>query len=484
MSDWISKHEAAEVLGRHPDTVCKMARGDAALPDGVAEIAHNGGRGPHSLWRIVWADDTESGASPEDDRDRSSERGPSGFVERDGYVYDRDRDLYIISVPSMRGPYMGQGDFVRALRRKYTGGATVAECAREFEIARQTMVELLHALAITHSSGQFTDEEVESRAEEDLVRDEIQAKRKKVELAAERADWRRIKRDAAQVGRIRQIVAGALAEVEFDHPVIPKIKAPHKRCAVVVGCSDWHIGKRSAGKDHTLADQVAEIERHIDAVVASATQTWGAPERFILAMAGDLLHADTMGQTTTRGTPQGPQSVGSQRMALREAIRLPARLADRLATVAPVEIHVVPGNHDEYGATAAGLAWCERYRGSKRVSVVMPEASCRRVVAHEDVPILITHGDKEPTRDLPLILAREMPAGCRLDHGLVIHGHLHRNSRALEGDRKGVQVVCLRSPASPDDWLAEKGYIGSQRGSTLLRVEPGRGLGGVEYVRG
>lgn len=470
MDDWLTVDEAATALGVSVQAVGKMARGLRSMPEGVTEIEHNGGRGPHSLWRIH-----RSTSKP------AAEPSASGLVERDGYVYDGDRDLYIVNVPSMRGPYMAQGDTVRALRRKYTGGATVAECAMEFELSRQTMVELLHALAITHSSGQFTDEEIESRDAEDLTRDAIQSKRKKVELAAERADWRRIKRDAALVGRQRQIVEGALAELRFDPPVIPRIKVQPKRCAVLVGTSDWHIGKRTAGQDHTLAEQVADLDRHVDEIVAAASQTWGAPEKFICVIGSDLLHSDTMDQTTTRGTNQGPQSVGSTRMALVEAIRLKARLIDSLATVAHVEAHVVAGNHDRLTSYAVGLALAQRYHSARRVSIVMPECPDRRVAAYEDVPVMITHGDQESHRELPLLLAREMPAGCRLDLGLIVHGHLHRNSRS-ETDAKGVQIVCLRSPAKPDDWHASKGYTGAARGTTLLRLEPGLGLRGVEYV--
>ena len=157
------------------------------------------------------------------------------------------------------------------------------------------------------------------------------------------------------------------------------------------------------------------------------------------------------------------------------------RAVSSLLSVGEVTVVVVPGNHDRLSAYTLGTALELRWR--KVARFVVPHDDCdRQTIAYCDVPIMMTHGDQERPADLPLLLAREMPRGCDLRRGVIVSGHLHRNARAEE-DKTGVQLVTLRSPACADDWHAAKGYVGAQRGTTLLRIDPGVGLGGVEYVR-
>ena len=480
MNDWLTREEAGKALGVHPATVNKMARRGTNLPKGVTEIEHNGGRGPHSLWRIVWESDTDSGTSGEDDQGRPS---ASGIVDMGTYhiVHDDEGERYVFGLPSHGRPFVRSREWVERVWRRYTDGAQINEVAREFGIDRQTFVDLKQALGLTKTSGPFTDQELNERDEEELVDDALRAKERRILTRAEAASWRATKRDADLVHRQREWVRDVVAEVEWSPPRVPNLAARRRDHAVLVGLSDWHVGKRSAGGDHTLASQVEGLTRHLDDVCDRALSVWGTPHRAIVMMGSDLLHVDTMDQTTTRGTPQGAQSVGSSRQAWRAALRLMDRAVQSLASACDVTVVVVPGNHDRLSAYTLGTALELRWDGLADFHV--PHDDCdRQIVPYCDVPIMMTHGDQERPADLPLLLAREMPRGCDLRRGVIVSGHLHRNARAEE-DKTGVQLVTLRSPACADDWHAAKGYVGAQRGTTLLRIDPGVGLGGVEYVR-
>lgn len=475
MTDWLTTPQVADLLGVHQETVGKMARRGRKFPPGVSEIQHNGGRGRHSRWRVVWGDGHES--------PNAADERPSGIVDMGAYhiVQDDEGERYVFGLPSHGRPFVRSREWVERVWRRYTDGAQINEVSREFGIDRQTFVDLKQALGLTKTSGPFTDQELGERDEDELVDDALRAKERRILTKAEAAAWRATKRDAALVHRQREWVRDVVADVNWTPARVPNIRVRRRDHAVVVGLSDWHIGKRTVGEDHTLAAQVDNLTAHLDRVCDRAASTWGPAYRYIVMMGSDLMHVDTMDQTTTRGTPQGAQSVGSSRQAWRAGMRLMDRAVSSLLSVGDVTVVVVPGNHDRLSAYTIGSAI--ELRHGKRARFFVPhDDRDRQVIPYCDVPIMFTHGDQEKTSDLPLLLARNLPRGCDLRRGVIVAGHLHRSARAEE-DKTGVQLVTLRSPASADDWHEAKGYTGAQRGTTLLRIDPGVGLGGVEYVR-
>jgi hypothetical protein len=63
----------------------------------------------------------------------------------------------------------------------------------------------------------------------------------------------------------------------------------------------------------------------------------------------------------------------------------------------------------------------------------------------------------------------------------LFHGHYHK--RALRQDVVGgFDVVCLASPAGPDDWHHEMGFEGGAKAITLAVIAPS-GLTALEWVR-
>jgi predicted phosphodiesterase len=229
------------------------------------------------------------------------------------------------------------------------------------------------------------------------------------------------------------------------------------------------VGKRTAGRDHTLASQVGHLRGLLARIPGDVTATWGqAPARWIVIVGSDLLHADTYGQTTTSGTPQGAQSVGSTAQALRAAIELLAELVDQLAVSAPVLAVHVPGNHDRVLGHAVACALEQRYRNEPLVTVDAGEAP-HRVIGIGRVPLMLHHGDGADASRAAATLRREAPAECDIRHAMIAHGHLHRR-RAAWSDDHGTLTICMSSPATADDWHAVKHYTGSRQAIGVWRI--------------
>lgn len=466
---WMLLTDAATELGIAPDSVRRRAQ---------KEGWPLRGRGVH---REVDVPDDVAVCDDEDAPEivAPTQSPPDGMVDKGAYIYDADRALYIVHLPSHSRPFVRSEEWVRALWRKYTSGAQINETCREFEVDRQTFTELKRALSLTKTSAPWTDEEVERGEDDDLIGDALERRKRELLTRVERTEWRQIKRDAETHRANREWVREELRRVEWFAPSVPLMRVEPSPHVTLVGASDWHIGKRTHGKDHTLAQQVDELRDYVRAVAGAAIDL-GVPDRFVVPVGSDLVHTDTMGQTTTRGTPQGPQSVGTTRGAASAAIAIMGALIDALSHCAPVEVRWVRGNHDELVSFLVALALRERYTHSECV-VCTIEDTPRQYIRVGDVPIMLTHGDQERPAQLPLLMAREMPKGCDLSKGIVVHGHLHRSAHTHE-DHSGVQRVCLRSPARPDDWHAQRGYVGAVPGTSLLVIDPDIGLRGIWYA--
>lgn len=438
-------------------------------------------------WRQYWiGDGPPPGAHREDlgdqlDAPPALKHSPvEGWVEREGYVYDGRRDMYILTLPSHRRPFVLDGARLRQIWRRYAGDkANVDEICRDFGFDRQTFLDLKRALALTKTRAPFTDEELDALGEEDLVADVLRAKEQRVMARAQASNWRRIERLAHNRQWLRETVRAALTDLVGPVELPPPVGEPEE-VAVVVGWSDLHVGKRAAGSSVGLDVQLARLRALAADVVARVAAL--SPSRVIVACTGDLVHSDTQSQTTTKGTPQGPQSEGSTSMALRGACELTAGLIFKLSEVAPtVEVVVVPGNHDELLSRAVGFYLEAAFDGSSRVIIDADERRRRKWSRWREVPICFFHGDKLKGDRLAALPGRECPVGADPRRAVLFHGHYHK--RALRQDVVGgFDVVCLASPAGPDDWHHEHGFEGGAKAITLAVIAPS-GLTALEWVR-
>jgi hypothetical protein len=248
------------------------------------------------------------------------------------------------------------------------------------------------------------------------------------------------------------------------YPKLPKVTDPH---LLEVSVFDVHFGKYAwkpeSGDNYDL--KIAESV-YLDAVKELARKSASHPiERILFPVGQDFLHIDNVQGTTTGGTPQDSDSryakiFESATMACVQAI-------DYLATLAPVKVIWVPGNHDRtasYHVASNLAAW---YRLNSRVTVDRSPTN-RKYEAYGPVVLGFTHGDQERHADLPAIMlheARELMAKART---LEIHlGHLHKakETRHVNTDTHagGTRVRILPSLSGTDAWHYSKGYVGSMR---------------------
>jgi hypothetical protein len=267
------------------------------------------------------------------------------------------------------------------------------------------------------------------------------------------------------VDTMRAIRDEVIADMRRHAPKYPKYPNPRKVAdahMLEVSAFDLHIGKLAWGDEvdgENYDSKIAE-ELLLAAVDDLLQKASGFPiERILFPVGNDLLHTDTPENTTTRGTRQ---DVDTRPLAMfcraRDAM---VKAIDRLMLVAPVDVIVVPGNHDRENALRLGVVLDAWYRNTDRVHVDA-SPTLRKYVTYGVSLLGYTHGSEEKPNDLPLLMAQERPR----EWAVALHkewhtGHLHKRKevRHTAGDTfGGVVVRILPSLAGTDAWHHAQGY--------------------------
>jgi hypothetical protein len=249
----------------------------------------------------------------------------------------------------------------------------------------------------------------------------------------------------------------------------PRIKwvPDSERHMLEIDVTDAHIGKLAwAEETGSSYDLKISVERVEDAVSDLLVQASVYPlERILLPWGNDFFHYDTVTGLTTMGTPQDRDS-RYQKM-FRTGRQLASRVVRQCASIAPVELVIIPGNHDEVLSFLLGEVLEAEFQDDPRVTVDN-RPMLRKYVAYGRNLLGFTHGKDEPHAKLPLIMAQEVPdlwAGAL--HKEIHLGHLHTSKRTDATpitSANGVRVRILRSLSGTDAWHARKGYVGEVPG--------------------
>ena len=404
------------------------------------------------------------------------------------YWYDESRDLYVVHLRSKKNPVTIPGESWKVIREAYSNWdgspASVNELARKLGLAKRTVTELLKAMETTHDSAPWTDEEIGESSEDTLIEDLIRRKEEKVLVTAEKREWSKIKKDAESFRRV-DLVAKRLAlrfedvAPTYDVPTLklPKTSPPY---AVIISPTDFHFGKYApeyTGDEYSRAKCKKRLKAVTKNLLSRITRR-GKPQKILLALGGDGLHIDNQSKTTTRGTPQDCD--GTPEELAWYWVKLCREYVDMLRQVAPVQLFVIPGNHDYYTSTLLRAAMQGWFSQAKNVDVV-ESFSPRQYVSYGSSLLTFLHGDVGKPRDWPAIIAGEKPKEWGSSkHRFIFCGHLHtERDFPVFGN---VTVYRMPSLAGTDNWHFKQGYksrkalvayvVDQKRGVIATEIEP------------
>jgi hypothetical protein len=230
-----------------------------------------------------------------------------------------------------------------------------------------------------------------------------------------------------------------------------------------ISIPDAHLGKLAWGKATGHGDYDLKIahDLYVQALAALLDRTssfW--PDRVLYVVGNDLLHVDNDRNQTNKGTQL--ESDSRYHKIFRVAREMITQSVERLRQLSPVDIEVVPGNHDLLAAWHLGDSLEAYFHGAKDVEI-FNDPTPRKYYQWGKVMLMLTHQatNKRLRDDYPLLMATEQPKMFGDTRFREVHlGDLHQVR--LE-EQHGVRTRILPSLTAPDQWHSDKGFVGGIR---------------------
>lgn len=260
-----------------------------------------------------------------------------------------------------------------------------------------------------------------------------------------------------------ELVAGLIADMEAHAPRYAPVPRPvpgDDAHMLELNPFDLHVGMLAwaaeTGEDYD-SDIAVDLATRATARLIQLASGF-AFERVLIPLGHDFFHADRQvdgkGGQTTRGTQQ---DVDTRRgKMIRAGIKLSITLIDMARQIAPVEVVIVPGNHDGETMPMLGEVLAAWYRNDDEVTV-RNDPCPRHYVRYGASLIGLVHGHEGKASDLPLIMATERPDFGTATFKLWRVGHLHRKGETIS-EHSGVRVCVAPSLSARDSWHAFQGY--------------------------
>jgi hypothetical protein len=180
-------------------------------------------------------------------------------------------------------------------------------------------------------------------------------------------------------------------------------------------------------------------------------------ERIALVFLGDTFNHDGAG-ATSNGTPQ--DSHGPPRSVYRQVRDFIGELAQSCSVVAPVDLYILSGNHDDERAFHAADSLHGLLSGNRRITV---HTDTRRNAIEWGINLIgLWHGDRQKNPDIAMTLMREFDTRGKR----VFEVHLGHEHTRKEDEIHGVLLRRFRTPTPPSDWSDRNLYGHNQKSIT------------------
>jgi hypothetical protein len=229
---------------------------------------------------------------------------------------------------------------------------------------------------------------------------------------------------------------------------------------------DPHIGKLGwgpeVGKDFDVDIGRDRYLSAFDTLLGDALLY--QPERWLYVVGNDMLHVDTGANTTTKGTPQDTD--GRWQRSYLYASQMIIDCTARMRETAPVDIVVVPGNHDEERMFTLGHAISCQFHADPAVTVDN-QACLQKVYSWHGVFIGLEHGVRLHKAAVmkvapQLYMNRYADRWANSTWKEIHHGHIHTereyNIRTVADTVGDTIIRSIPAISGTDKWHYNNGY--------------------------
>lgn len=286
----------------------------------------------------------------------------------------------------------------------------------------------------------------------------------------------KLKRKTVQDVTLKVLAEALLADIRAEAHTLyktPATKFVQGEWLFEFSPFDLHMGKYTWSEE-TVTDYDTDIAEDLfnaslDFLLDKAIKlTGGRLDRILCVFGNDVCHMDGKGAMTTAGTHMDTDTRYIR--VYRRICAIHRRAVEILRAVAPVDIKIVSGNHDELTSFHLGEILAARYDDVAHVTV----DNGARLRKYYDYGVNLfgfTHGDTERVSELPLCMAREQPAlwaKCSSREWHIGHKHISEKAEARNNpggitqdfhSDKGVRIRRLTSLSGHDAWHTKHAYM-------------------------
>lgn len=273
----------------------------------------------------------------------------------------------------------------------------------------------------------------------------------------------------------------------FTYPSIQYQPDQRRNLALVLCLFDVHLGRLAyenyTGNTLTLKDTVDLYNLSVDKLLSNLPKE--RVEQIILPIGNDFFNVDDTRLTSTRGTPQ--INTHNLHGMFKEGLSLITETILKLVQIAPVQVILVPGNHDNLSSTYLAVA-VERVFESHPNIFVDSRPIDRKYVGYGNVALCFSHGELKPDKYAELFPYEGKEYFINSTHNEVLLGHIHHertygnaSSNLFVVETGGVTVRYLSSLTKKDLWTFKEGYTLSKRRAFAILYHKTEGKY-MEYV--
>lgn len=257
--------------------------------------------------------------------------------------------------------------------------------------------------------------------------------------------------------------------LKLHSPKYPELKVKDEaNQAVLLSIPDLHYGKGPLEiTSKSFRTAVAELVSRYD------TNTI---EKFIVPIGNDILNSDGNSKATTKGTPQhdSADAYACFDTAFKDCIDV----LSWLATIAPIEVYHIAGNHDRYESFTLIRAVEGYFWNNDNVNILNNKDS-RQYCQYGVTGFMFEHGELKMA-DYPNVFAAEQPKlwGNTLYREAIL-GHTHHQQTK---EFRGFVVRYLTSLGVTDKWHKDNAYM-SMRAAQSYSYDKEIGFKGMQEYR-
>ena len=243
-----------------------------------------------------------------------------------------------------------------------------------------------------------------------------------------------------------------------------EINEADENYALVLPVMDLHYGKFAimdeTGTSYSRIECRELLHKHTSKLISRFVKL-GAPDKIITVIGSDWFHIDNDLSTTTKGTPQDID--GTPGIILKEGMELAVEHIDLMRQIAPVELVLCAGNHDQHSSIALLMFLRAWYRDCEDV-LVHTSLKPRNYTSYGNTLLAFSHGDDTKLSDLCKLIPHEAKGlWSSTENAALFTGHRHYEQTS---DDSGIVVNQVSSLSGSDRWHSRKGYVLSRRALT------------------